>query len=162
MGENWISNLFHNVVFQTIISGTLIFILSQYILKFILDPIDNYRKVVTKVDNKLKFYSNVIVNPPFSEQLSEDYLSAKKDLRILSSELEASYKAIPFKSLFSLIQLVGKREEISEAVKDLIWLSNITGHKDRSIEIGGEKTSLISMASKKINDIRDYLKIKEL
>lgn len=92
----WLVNLFQSVVFQTVISGVFVFILSQYISRFIIEPLQEYKKIIAKIDNKLKFYSKVIVNPPFTNQLSEDYLVAKQELRELSCELEASYKILPF------------------------------------------------------------------
>ena len=149
--SNWLVNLVQSIVFQTIISGVLVFILSQYILKFIIEPFQEYKKIIVKIDNKLKFYSNVIVNPPFSSQLSEDYLTAKKELRILSCELESSYKVLPFKKLRL------DHNKIAQAVQDLIWLSNATGHRDET-----DTVNLPLEADKKIKEIRKNLKIPEI
>jgi hypothetical protein len=144
-------DLFQNQVFQTIIAGVFIFVISQYILRFIIEPMRAYKRIVAKIDNKLKFYSNVIVNPPFSGPLAEDYLIAKKELREISCELEAVYKMLPFQKLRR------NKSDVSEAAKDLIWLSNATGHRD---ETGTINVSL--MADDKIKNIRKKLKIQEL
>jgi len=148
---NWIIDLFQNSVFQTIIAGVFVFIVSQYILRFVIEPIQEYNRVIAKIDNKLKFYSNIIVNPPSSGQLSEDYLAAKRDLRELSCELEVSYKALPFKKLRF------HKKAIAEAVEGLIWLSNATGYKD---ETGTVNVPLL--AADKIKKVRTNLKILKL
>lgn len=148
---NWLLELFRNVVFQTIISGVFVFILSQYLLKFILEPLQKYQKVIARIDNKLKFYSNIIVNSPFLKQLPEDYFIAKKELRELSSELESSFKC----TILYFRKKAKKR--ISVAAKDLIWLSNATGHRDETGNINVPLT-----ANDKIKDIRKNLNIPEL
>lgn len=146
----WIVDLFQNQVFQTVIAGTFVFVLSQYILRFIIEPLQEYKKIIVKIDNKLKFYANVIVNPPFSNQL-QDYLIAKQELRELSCKLESSYKALPF-------QLFRRdRSKVFKATQDLIWLSNATGYRD---ETGTVNVPL--MADDKIKDIRKNLGIPEL
>ena len=150
---NWLLELFQNSVFQTIISGVFVFILSQYFLKFILEPLQEYQKVIAKIDNKLKFYSSTIVNPPFPipKQLSENYLIAKKELRELSSELQASYRC----TVLYFHKKTKKR--ISIAVEDLIWLSNATGYRDETGNI-----NVPIMANDKIENIRKNLNIPEL
>ena len=144
-------DLLSNQVFQTIIAGVFVFITSQYILLFIIEPFREYKRVIARIDNKLKFYSNVIVNPPFSDALPEDYLIAKQELRQLSCELESAYKMLP------LHRHRRDKTKISEAVRDLIWLSNATGHKDNTGTV-----NVPLMANDKIKVIREKLKIQEL
>jgi hypothetical protein len=134
-------------IFLTIISATLIFIISQCVLEFILKPLLIFRDTIGRIDNKLKFYSNVIVNPPFSNNLPEDYLAAKEEIRKLSCELESNYKKLLF--------FKPDRRKISESAKDLIWLSNAIGHKDKNM-------NLPIMAAEKIDNIRKTLNILEL
>ncbi len=137
-------------IFLTIISGVCVFILSQYILEFVLKPYKEYRNVIVKIDNKLKFYSNVIVNPPFSEQLPQDYIVAKDEMRGLSCDLESSYK-----NLFFIFKNKEKEKIISDVAKDLIWLSNAIGRNDRELDLPLE-------AATKIDEIRKKLRIDSL
>lgn len=134
-------------MFLTIISGVFVFILSQYILEFILKPLKEYRKVIAEIDNKLKFYANVIVNPPVSDQLSEDYLAARNEIKKLSCDLESAYK--------NLLLFRPKQKSISEAARELIWLSIVIGHKDAQI-------NLPLKSAEKMDNIRELLKIPEL
>ena len=133
-------------IFLTILSGVCVFIISQYILEFILKPLIEYRKVIAQIDNKLKLYANIITNPHRTDQLPENYKKAKDEFRKLSCDLESTYKI--------LLLFKPKKEVISEAARDLIWISNAIGH------IGKEVNPL--EADKKIDNIRKLLKIPEL
>jgi len=149
---SWIQSLFQSPVFQTIIAGVFVFIISQYILRFAIEPLQEYKRVIAIIDNKLKFYSNVIVNPPFEGQpLSKDHFAAKRYLRELSCELEASYKVLPFKKHRS------DKESVSKAAVGLIWLSNTTGRRDKTGTV-----NVPLLASDKIREVRSNLKIPEL
>ncbi|MCD6270295.1 hypothetical protein J7J23_00765 [bacterium] len=144
--------LFQSQVFQTVIVGVFVVVISQYVLRFIIEPIQVYKRVIVKIDNKLKFYSNVIINPPFGGQpLTKDYLSARQELRELSCELESSYKMLPFK------RFRRDKRRISVVVKDLIWLSNATGHRDETNTV-----NVPLMADDKIKNIRKNLRIDKL
>jgi len=141
-------------IFLTIISGVLVFILSQYILEFILKPLIKYKQVIAKIDNKLKFYANIITNPPLSSGSSDDYIIAqddytiaKKEIRDLSCDLESTYK--------SLLIFKPNKKTIAKVVKDLIWLSNVIGQRYKNI-------NLPIKAAEKIDDIRKSLNIEEL
>lgn len=88
---NWLLNLFQSIVFQTVMSGVLVFVLSEIIQNFFLRPLQKYKEVVGKIDNQLKFYENIIINPG-NILLREKYLECSDTLRKLSCELEAVYK----------------------------------------------------------------------
>ena len=116
---NWLVNLFQSVVFQTVISGVLVFVLSQYILKFIIEPLQEYKKIIAKIDNKLKFYANIISNPGILPR--DVILECSDEIRSLSCELEQIYKQIPFAFLRRLIK---SQQLISDSASRLIRLSN--------------------------------------
>ena len=117
---SWPLNLFQSIVFQTVMSGVLVYVLSQIIEKFFLDPILKYNEVKGKIDNKLKFYSNVIANPGILPD--ETYLECSNILRELSCELEATYKQIPVKKI--LVIKLDSPENVSNSARLLIELSN--------------------------------------
>ena len=93
---SWLSNLLQSIVFQTVISGVLVFVVSETIQKFYLAPLQKFRGVLGKVDNRLKFYANVIANPG-NLLPRETILECGTALRELSCDLEATYKQILFK-----------------------------------------------------------------
>jgi len=158
----YLKNILNNIVFQTVISGTLIFLIGECIQKFVLTPIVEHKKIIAKIDNKLKYYSNVILNPPTEHSaISQDtYDGAKEILRKLSCDLESTYKMIPFKEAFSYLGLVSCKKQISDSATDLIALYNLTGQKVFPLEVNGKKTSSILWSLEKVGDIRKNLKIE--
>lgn len=86
----WLNNLLSSIVFQTVISGLILFILSQLIQNFVLEPIKSFKGTIGKIDNLLKYHSNVI----FSGQALKDEikLETMSTIRTLSCELESAYK----------------------------------------------------------------------
>ena len=116
---NWLINLFQSVVFQTIISGVLVFVIAQIIQKFFIEVIQKYKATIGKIDNKLKFYANVIANPGI---LPKDIiLKCSHEIRNLSCELEMTYKQIPFTFVRKIINSPAL---ISDSAGRLIRLSN--------------------------------------
>lgn len=111
----WVIDLFQSIVFQTVISGVLVFVLGEIIQRYFLEPRQRYKEVIGKIDYSLKFYANIIANPGIlPEKL---YLECSEVLRTLSCELEATYKQIPFKKLSTC-------KKVSDAARRLIRLSN--------------------------------------
>jgi len=139
----------NNQIFYTVLSGTLIFVLGQIIQNFILDPIYKYKKVVGKIDNKLKYYANILTN----SLIAEKYLiTITNVMRRLSCDLETSYKQIPFNKLFVLAKVVQSKKRISDSARGLIFLSNAGGRGDARIDKCDET----------IDKIRENLQIENL
>lgn len=139
----------NNQVFYTIISGTIVFVLGQTLQRFVLEPIQNYKKTIGKIDNKLKFYSNILTNSGFED----NFLAKITDIiRKLSCEIEANYKQIPFNWLLSKMRAIESKKELAEVAQGLIFLSNAGGRSGNNIEKCDER----------INNIRKILKIESL
>ncbi|MDX1608465.1 MAG: hypothetical protein R3251_04640 [Candidatus Spechtbacterales bacterium] len=152
----WFMKLIQSIVFQTVVSGVFVFIISQLVFEIVIKPIRKFKATILKVGTILDFYSNVIVNPPLSGQLPEDYMDAKKSLREVAFELEAAYKNIPLNALLARIP----EKAITHARKGLIFLSNIVGHPNEKIPVDGEKKKSLSLvASDKTQEVKDYINI---
>lgn len=124
----WFGLLFQSIVFQTVISGVLIFILKELIQEFILLPIKKYKEIIGKVDNRLKYYTNIITN----SGLNRDIISeSSKIMRELSCELETAYKQIFPKKLLYLLKIIPAQNLISESARSLIFLSNAGGQEGK-------------------------------
>lgn len=83
---------------KTVISGTLIFILSQYFLELVIRPYLEYQNIKIKIGNKLKFYSNILTNPlelskkgEVPSEVIDRYQEVSREIRMLSCELESAY-----------------------------------------------------------------------
>lgn len=136
-------------IFFTVLSGAMVFTIGQILQKFLLEPIQEYKKTVGKIDNRLKFYDNILTNAVFDKKIIIEITNA---MRNLSCNLEANYKQIPFNKLLINLKLLEPKEDIAKAARELIFLSNAGGRNNNDIEI----------CDKKIKDIRKRLKIKPL
>ncbi|MEH1939451.1 MAG: hypothetical protein V7L01_04420 [Nostoc sp.] len=109
-------------IFMTILSGVFVFILSQLILKFIIEPIQEFRKTVADIAFALIEYANIYSNPGYAGNELEN--KASQDLRKLSSRLNAQIYLIPgYRTISNLFKLPSKTNLI-EAPSELIGLSN--------------------------------------
>lgn len=130
-----------DIVFQTVISGALAFVFGQIIQRFFLETLQNYRATRGKIDNKLKFYANIIANPGFPPK--EEIFECSKALRDLSCELESAYKQIP-----PLIRdLVRPRRAISDSAARLIRLSNSLYEREPRIALENDNDAKIIRAN---------------
>ena len=135
-----LSNKLFGELFITILSGVIIFIISQYFLELLIKPCSRYKNIKYKILNKLKFYSRIITNPLEFEYFEEspalkteftkekrkeyqdkvnDYKKISDEIRMLSCELDEFYYAIPkfYRNFFI-------NDEVDKASSNLIGLSN--------------------------------------
>lgn len=139
----------NNQVFYTVVSGTLIFVIGQILQRFFLEPIQEYRKTIGEIDNKLKFYANILTNSGFNQKI---ILEITDTMRTLSCKIESGYKQIPFTNFLSKIGFIEEKKEVSEVAQGLIFLSNA----------GGRGESRIEKCDERIDRIRKIFKIESL
>jgi len=106
----------------TVCSGVLVLVAGQVLIRFLLDPLTELRKLLGEISDSLTFYAHVYSNPgsPNQDVLAE----AKTVLRQRASQLWARALSLPFYWLFSLLRLVPSKKSISTASSNLIGLSN--------------------------------------
>ena len=138
-----------NQVFYTVLSGTSVFVLGQILQKFILEPFQEYKKTIGRIDNRLKFYSNILTNAGFTRKIIVEVTDA---MRNLSCDLEANYKQIPFNQLFVNLKLLESKKDMATAAQGLIFVSNAGGRRDSGFD----------RVDNRINEIRKLLKIESL
>ena len=156
-------------LFITIITGVIIFIISQYILEIIIKPYIRYKNIKYKIMNGLKFYSRIITNPLSLEYFEKnpllkteftkekrkeyqnkvnDYLKISDEIRKLYCELDEFYYAIPkwFRKTFI-------KDNVEEASSNLIGLSNSLFSNPNS------GFNIILHNSNKMDNIKKQLKL---
>ena len=89
-----------NNTFLTIISGIIVFIISQLIMEFIIKPKEEFNKIKGEILCNLKMYDNLIANPLEYSSLKEledkkYYLDASKDIRLMASKLAGILETHP-------------------------------------------------------------------
>lgn len=115
----------------TVIGGVLIFVLGQLLVRFIIEPIQDLKKLLGEIRFVLVFHAPAILTP-VGDKDSED--SAQKALRKASSDLRSKIGVIPFYRLWSSVScgfLPGKKNAF-EASKLLMGLSNSVHQPNRS------------------------------
>lgn len=109
-------------IFWAIFSGVLIFVLGQFLLKFLLDPIQEFKKVVAEISHALMEYAPTYSNPGLTGLEREKEASAV--FKILSAKINTAMYMIPFYPTVSKVLKLPSRVEISEIMSCLIGLSN--------------------------------------
>jgi len=139
----------------TVFSGISVFVAGQIIVKFLIEPFYDYRRLVGEIADSLILYANVgpglhdlylsqleeaeekvenprrgIIEERLKEIIKNDYKridESKQILRQQASRLMGTTNAIPMYSLWSVFRIVPSRKDIIKASTDLIGLSNSTG-----------------------------------
>jgi hypothetical protein len=120
-------------VFLAILAGVTVFVVGQIIQRFILEPIQDQRRVIAEIAVARVFLANV---GPASSPVPEGYvliggdepIPASRLLRSLAARLRASLWTIPFYDLWTRMRIVHPRATILEATSSLIsWSNGILG-----------------------------------
>lgn len=145
-----------SVVLQTVLSGVLVFVVSQIVQKFLLEPIKEYKAVVGKIDNELKYYADIIMGGNIEQMDQELVIQTSRAIRKLSCDFESKYKQIPFKKSLSYFGILPTVEIASKSAKSLMRVSNAFIIRTASFH------DKFDMIYEEIKSIRDNLKIPEL
>jgi hypothetical protein len=112
------------------------FVLTQSILKFVIEPIQEQRKLIGEVANAIVVYANVYVDDSWKNYLErseqsdrlkahlEKTVEVANTLRGFSGRLRATLWSIPIYSTFARMGLVRKPTDILEASSAFIYWSN--------------------------------------
>ncbi len=106
----------------TIVGGVLVFTLGQLIQKFLLEPVHEQSKALGEIDFGLTYYAQWYANPGTG---TPEHMAAASDaIRRSASQLRATTHAIHCYDLCERWGLVPVRQNLEEAVGDLIRISN--------------------------------------
>lgn len=109
-------------VFLTIFSGVAVFVIGQIALKLFIDPIHDFKKVISEISNCLINNAGNYFEP---EKLSvEKQGEVAKALLGLSAKLNAQVSIIPLYSKLSRIYSCPSIDKVVVASKNLIGISN--------------------------------------
>jgi len=115
-------SILDNPIFQTVLSGVFVLVISDIIQNYCLKPFQHYKEVIGKIDNALQFYANIVGNPStFSG--TDNAKECSTILRSLSSNLAATRRQM-------IVRCRSNDEKVSNAAWELIGLSNSLGPTD--------------------------------
>lgn len=108
----------------TIISGVVVYILSQWYTEFILRPIQEYKQLKAKVAKFLVLHAQYYSNPRFYDESEKcpAWSAASDDIRELAAEV-AAFAEIKPPQIFVFLA-IPRKKDLLEAQVYLIGLSN--------------------------------------
>jgi len=121
--NNWYVIILTSVF--TIIGGVIVFCLSQLALKLFIEPIQELGKCRGEICHVLFFNRNLYCNPDTVSQ--EKILEISNEIRKVATKLLSIKQILKWNKLFSKLNLSNEEENIIEAYKSLIGLSNTIG-----------------------------------
>jgi hypothetical protein len=104
---------------QAIVAGVIVFVISQYFLKLILEPIIEFRRILSDISHTLLFHQGKILTG------KSDDLNMHDKIAKLSAQLRSSVYFIPFYNILFRLRIFGlpKRDHILFACRKLNTLS---------------------------------------
>lgn len=108
-------------LFTTILAGVSVFVLGQVFLKWVIEPIQDLRKVIAEILFYLANDHSIIHNAEIVNK--EEALSVGKNLERLGARLLANQNLIPFYDKTRKVFGLSKRESIAFASKRLSLIS---------------------------------------
>lgn len=111
-------------VFITVLSGVLVYILSQLFTEFILRPIQDYKKLKGKVAKELVFYAHYYSNPQKigTAQDFPAWKAAGEAMRELASEVSAFAEIKPLYPF--AFYAIPTKKRLLDAARHLMGMSN--------------------------------------
>ncbi|MFA7332023.1 MAG: hypothetical protein WC326_13220 [Candidatus Delongbacteria bacterium] len=125
--------------------GVTTFVIGQILVKLVIDPVQDMKKCIAEIAHSLIELAQFYANPGVASLDVET--SASRQLRNLSCQLVSRLYLVPFRTLTMFLFNLPNNDDIYNASKQLIALSN-----------GFQKTELLNMAT--INLVRAQ-KIKD-
>ncbi len=114
-------------VFITVITGTLVYVLSQLLSKFIIDPIQKFKEVIGNIASAISYYGREYTS--LGAMPKEKINEAHETFRSLSGELQTRVLLIPYYNFWAKLHFVPKVDIVAAATKSLIFLSNVVQMK---------------------------------
>ena len=141
------------IVFYIILAGVIIYVAGQIIVKIVIDPVQELKRVIADIAFKLIHYSHVYriapsgdvdasgekaqksVDPEKLEEAADEY-------RKLASMLNAGYRLVPFYAIAKLLFFLPKEADIIDARNELIDMSEEIFTAPKSFVISERRKSI--------------------
>lgn len=145
-----ILDICNSTVFLTVISGVLVFIISQLITERVIKPMDDLKRIKGKIICYLTMHARYIANPLYLNEDKESefsaYWNSSCELRLIASELAGHIECYP---------IICNKKKYNKIVNDIIKISN-------NIIIKNSKRNIIKDNEEAGNNICKILKVKNL
>ena len=139
-----------NSLFVTIVAGVSVFVIGQFILKLVLDPVVEFKKALGELSAFFLREQASITNAMATEDTANE-------IGRLSSSLLSLREAIPFYTLSRFIFFLPSHASIEESCKNLNWIAYSVVKDAPRIPPGGNRAIDIY---KKMAEISKMLKVR--
>lgn len=139
------------IVIYLIMSGIIIYVVGEIIVKIVIDPVQELKRVIADIAFKLIHYSHVF-KLSTSDESAAGTVEKKTDLeklelaadeyRKLASMLNAGYRLVPFYPLTRIIFFLPKEVEILDARNALLEMSEEIFSAPKSYVISEKRKSI--------------------
>jgi hypothetical protein len=109
-------------MFETILSGVLVFVLGQIFVKLILEPVNKLKQTFAAVSHAYLLHIRVLYGPMGAND--SDLTKAQDDFRLLSGNLCSDLCLIPSYGFWRLVFFLPEEAAIYKAAKSLIALGS--------------------------------------
>ena len=139
------------IVFYIILAGVIIYVLGEILVKIVIDPVQELKRVIADIAFKLIHYSHVFklsssgdsdaagggkeIAPEKLEQAADEY-------RKLASMLNAGFRLVPFYPLARIVFFLPKEADIIDARNELIEMSEEIFAAPKSFVISERRKSI--------------------
>jgi hypothetical protein len=132
----------------TIVLGVTTYLVGQCVVRFVLDPIAEQRRIIGEIASEIIVLANMSTHLPYQappEGLElvqpDDPLEAHRRVRKFAGRLRSTLWAIPLYDLWARLHMVLPRETINLATHKLIlWSNSLFGG-----EPGAARDSIVSL-----------------
>jgi hypothetical protein len=141
------------IVFYIILAGVVIYVAGQIIVKIVIDPVQELKRVIADIAFKLIHYSHVYRIAPSGEEEAfgeegqgsvdpEKLELAANEYRKLASMLNAGYRLVPFYAIARLLFFLPRESDIIDARNELIEMSEEIFTAPKSFVISERRKSI--------------------
>jgi hypothetical protein len=120
------------IVFYIILAGVIIYVLGEIVVKIVIDPVQELKRVIADIAFKLIHYSHVFKlssAEDTSDEASEKTIDRERleqaadEYRKLASMLNAGFRLVPFYPLARVLFFLPREADIIDARNELIEMS---------------------------------------
>jgi len=144
------------LVFYIILAGVIIYVLGEIIVKIVIDPVQELKRVIAEIAFKLIYYSHVYrITSSGKAEVSEEEAhksvdsekleQAADEYRRLASMLNAGYRLVPFYPIARLLFFLPREADIIEARNALLEMSEEIFAAPKSFVIAEKRKNIERM-----------------
>ena len=142
------------IVFYIILAGVIIYVLGEIIVKIVIDPVQELKRVIAEIAFKLIHYSHVFKLASSEESAGEEMgkaigreklEEAANEYRRLASMLNAGYRLVPFYPIARMLFFLPREADIIEARNALLEMSEEIFAAPKSFVIAEKRKNIERM-----------------